>query len=181
MNAEKNQNSVSVNLPPAFVHGLLAISHLMDENVVVALHKAVAAVPNTRLERRQSPEPRPEPSIKRKAPVAHDTKLEVEILGQRFSGQSLSDLFGQCVDVIDGLYPEALERFAQKRTHARRYVARRKQEIHIKSPHLETTCTKSGWWISNNVSEQQVTAALQLLAEAAELEYGRDVIFPLLG
>jgi hypothetical protein len=178
MKTEKNNGLVSVELPLTFVHGLLALTHLMDNRVTDSLRSA--------LEEHQRVPTVPEletPSLtagpKRASPVPHNTNLLAEILGQRVSGTNLSDLFARCVDVIHELDPPAIERLAGKKTHARRYVARRREDIHLKSPHLETIETESGWWISANVSEQQVTTAMRLLASAANLTFGKDFIFPL--
>lgn len=180
MRTDQMQNRVSVELPLSFVHGLLALTHLMDEGVIAALQHAALPFPEPIPEPAPLPAPKPEiAASKRAATVPHRTNLGANILGQRIPGHSLSDLFGNCVDVIHELDSTALERLAQIKTHARHYVARRAEQIHLKSPHLETLRTQSGWWISANVSEQQVEKALRLLAEAANLIFGKDVIFPL--
>jgi hypothetical protein len=180
MRTDQMQSRVSVELPLSFVHGLLALTHLMDDGVIAALQYAALSFPEPIPEPAPLPAPRPEiAASKRAATVPHRTKLGAKILGQRIPGHSLSDLFGNCVDVIHELDPTALERLAQIKTHARHYVARRAEQIHLKSPHLETLRTQSGWWISANVSEQQVEKAFRLLAEAANLTFGKDVIFPL--
>jgi hypothetical protein len=144
MEAEKHPRLISVELPLSFVHGLLALTHLMDRRVTDTLRSA--------LEEHQSAPTAPEPktpsltaSPKRASPVLHDTSLLAEILGQLVSGANLSDLFARCVDVVHELDPSAIERLAGKKTHARRYVARRRENIHLKSPHLETIETESGW------------------------------------
>lgn len=178
MEVEMNSDLVSVELPLPFVHGLLAITHLMDNRVKDSLRSALEEhqrIPIAPKHETQSLKVGP----KRVRPVPHNTNLVAEILGLRVSGASLSDLFAQCVDVFHELDPSAIERLAGKKTHARRYVARRREDIHLKSPHLETIKTEAGWWISANVSEQQVTKAMRLLASAANLTFGRDFIFPL--
>lgn len=129
-----------------------------------------------------SPEPETRPFMsrsKRLGPAPRGTDHMAEIFGQSVRGANLPDLFARCVDLIHELDPSAIERLANKKTHARRYVARRSQDIHIRSPHLETRETKSGWWISADVGKQQVTTAMRLLAEAASLTFGEDFIFPL--
>jgi hypothetical protein len=103
------------------------------------------------------------------SPILHNTGLFAEILGQRVRGATLPDLFARCVDLVHEFDPPAIEKLADKKTHARRYVARRSQDVHFRSPHLETVETKSGRWISANVSEPQVTTAIKHLAEAANL------------
>jgi hypothetical protein len=178
MGNENNTDLVSVQLPFPFVQGLLALTNLLDKRVTAALRSA--------LEEHQREPTTSEPvippsasSANRADPLPHNTNLVAEILGQRVSGATLPDLFARSVDVIHELEPSAIERLAGKKTHARRYVARRREDIHLKSPHLETMETGSGWWISANVSEQQVTTAMRLLANAANLKFGKDFIFPL--
>lgn len=172
METETSTNLISVDLPLSFVHGLLALTHLMDNRVIASLRLA--------LEDHQSVTTPQEsvPGSKRASPVPHNTELSAEILGQRVLGTNLPDLFARCVDTIHDLDPSAIERLAGKKTHARRYVARRSEDIHFRSPHLKAMRTKSGWWVSANVGEQQVTKAMRLLAEAANLMFGVDFIFP---
>lgn len=178
METENKYELVSVELPLPFVHGLLALMHLMDTRVTDSLRSAIEEY------QRGSTTPETEiPSLtagpKKASLIPNNTKLMAEILGQRVSGATLPDLFARCVDVIHELEPPAIERLADEKTHARRYVARRREDIHLKSPHLETIETESGWWISANVSEQQVTTAMRLLASAANLTFGKDFIYPI--
>ncbi|TDL84585.1 hypothetical protein [Meridianimarinicoccus aquatilis] len=178
MEAENNADLVSVDLPLPFVHGLLALTHLMDNRVTGALRSALE-------EHQRTPTAlKPETSTriassKRASPVPHNTGLFAEILGQRVQGGTLPDLFARCVDLIHELDPSAIERLADKKTHARRYVARRSQDVHFRSPHLKTIEAKSGWWVSANVSEPQIATAMRLLARAANLAFGKDFVFPL--
>ena len=177
MEAETNTNLVFVALPLPFVQGLLALTHIMDKRVTDSLRAGLEM--HQRVPDPLKPETPPLTVIsKRGAPVSHDTNLIAEILGQRVRGVTLPDLFARCVDLIHELDPSVIERLSGKKTHARRYVARRKEDIHFRSPHLETIETAAGWWISANVSEQQVTSAMRLLAGAANLIFGRDIIFP---
>lgn len=177
METEKNTDFVPVELPLPFIHGLLALSHLMDNSVTDSLRMALEAhkrVPATM----DSENPPLTGRSKRIGPVPHDTDHVAEILGQRVRGVTWPDLFTRCVDLIHELDPSVIERLAGKKTHARRYVARRSEDVHFKSPHLKTMKTESGWWISTNISEQQFSTAIRLLANAANLTFGIDLIFP---
>ncbi len=177
MGNESNAQLVSVKLPLPFAQCLLDLAHLMDNRVTASLRSALKE--RQRESTASQFEKAPLASrAKRASPLRHNTNLMAEILGQRVSGVTLPDLFARCVDVIHELDPSAIERLAVKKTHARRYVARRKEDIHLKSPHLGTMETRSGWWISANVSEKQVTTSMCLLASAANLTFGEDVIFP---
>lgn len=178
MGNENNTEFVSVELPLPFVHGMLALTHLMDNRVTDSLRSA--------LEEHQGGSTAPEPETrslkagpKRASPILHNTGLFAEILGQRVRGATLPDLFARCVDLVHELDPPAIEKLADTKTHARRYVARRSQDVHFRSPHLETVETKSGWWISANVSKPQVKTAMKHLADAANLTFGKDFIFSL--
>lgn len=178
MGNESNANLMSVELPIPFIHGLLALSHLMDNRVTASLRSALVE------HQREStaPEPQTPPLASRSErarQLPQNANLTAEILGERVSGNTLPDLFARCVDVIHELDPSAIERLAGKKTHARRYVARRSEDVHLKSHHLETMETGSGWWISTNVSKQQVITAMRLLASEANLAFGQDFIFPL--
>jgi hypothetical protein len=39
--------------------------------------------------------------------------------------------------------------------------------------------TKSGWWISKNVSQGQLKQALSALCRVSSLSFGKDLKFPL--
>jgi hypothetical protein len=177
MNTEKDVVCVTVELPLPFVHGLLAITHLMDNGVVGALQAAIDE--HDKACRIQEIKPLFPADSMRAQPLPQHYSLKAEILGLQVQGVTLADLFARCVDMIHDLDPSVIERLSEKKTHARRYVARRPADIHLKSPHLDTIQTRSGWWISANVSEQQVTTAMRLLAEASDLAFGKDVLFPI--
>lgn len=180
MAPDQSDDLVTIQLPLPFMHGLLALTHLFDGRVVDALRTAVSA---PRAEEVMTDQKAEEFDTlpaqgKRSAPIPHDTELVATVLGQTVRGASLPDLFGKCVDLIHDLDPAAIEKFAEQKTHARRYVAKRPEDIHFRSPHLGTQLTETGWWISKNVSENQVIAALRVLADTANLRFGHDIVFP---
>jgi len=177
--AENNTDFVFVELPIPFVRGLLALTHLMDERVSGSLRTAIEAHDKTSIESEQHNQPSPMHN-KDSIHVAEVSSRVAEILGQRVLGATLPEMFARCIDLIEERDPCAVNRLAQRKTHARRYVARERESIHFKSPHLnpQTIQTKSGWWVSTNVSEPQVTRALSHLARAANLKFGEDIIFP---
>ncbi|WP_417280027.1 hypothetical protein [Celeribacter sp.] len=179
----KSDDLITIRLPLPFVHGLLALTHLLDERVIDALRDAVSAPRAEGAAIVQRPEEfDTEPARgKRSAPITHNAELVATVLGQMVVGATLPDLFGRCVDLIYNLDPASIEKFAEQKTHARRYVARRREDIHFKSPSLvsETQMTETGWWISKNVSEKQVISALRVLADTANLHFGEDIAFPL--
>ncbi|OUS19684.1 hypothetical protein A9Q95_15675 [Rhodobacterales bacterium 59_46_T64] len=150
----------------------------MDNRVTDSLRSALNE--HQRVSMAWKPETPPSAtSAKMASLLPRDTNLAAEILGLRVSAATLPDLFARCVDIIHELDPPSIERLAGRKTHARRYVARRREDVHFRSPHLPTMETGSGWWISANVGEQQVTTAMRLLTKAADLQFGKDIIYPL--
>lgn len=176
MQPAKYHETVSVHLPSSCVHGLLALSNLMDGNVIEALQRAISGgsdeCSNTLNER---------PTSETATSIVCQKQHMAEILGQQVVGRTLPELFGKCVDLVHDLEPSSVERLSDVKTSARHYVARRREDVHFKSQHLVecTIRTGSGWWISTNISRPQMITALRLLTEAAGLSFGRDVVFPL--
>lgn len=104
MGNESNADLMSVELPLPFVHGLLALAHLMDNRVTASLRSALEE------HQRESTAPEPETpplasSAERARLLPQNTNLVTEILGERVSGNTLPDLFARCVDVIHELDP----------------------------------------------------------------------------
>lgn len=119
--------------------------------------------------------PEPPPSL----PAVHAAKHGCDVLGTRLFESSLGSLFGEVIDLMDKVAPDALERLASRRSSwARRYISRDPNGVHIASPHLPVIRTKSDWWLSANVGSDQILHALRTLCEVSGLEFGKDVIFP---
>jgi hypothetical protein len=93
------------------------------------------------------------------------------------TAQTLPEIFSQCIDIVADLAPEAVDKLAKITTSARRFVSKSKDGVHRQSSHLPTIQTKSGWWGSANISKEDLKRALQALAKAAGLEFGKDVWF----
>ncbi len=108
-----------------------------------------------------------------------EDKYSCSILGEQVQAQTVSELFGAVVDFMDDLCPEALIELAKVRpSNARRYIARERQNVHTYCDYLPVLQTKSGWWVSKNVSRNQVVSAIKALSRAAGLEFGKDICFP---
>ncbi len=110
--------------------------------------------------------------------ICAEAKHVAEVLGKRISAPTLGRLFGSIVDLIDDIDPSVLERLALMRSHKRRYVARAKSSIHPGRPDLKTLKSKSEWWVSTNVGEEDVTRGLKALCHAGQLKFGSDICFP---
>ncbi len=50
--------------------------------------------------------------------------------------------------------------------------------VHLGTKGLPVLQTRSGWWISKNVSQLQTVSHLEALCTASGLEFGKDVRFP---
>ncbi|MBN8639202.1 MAG: toll/interleukin-1 receptor domain-containing protein, partial [Anaerolineae bacterium] len=74
-----------------------------------------------------------------------------------------------------------LERFAEKGTKSRRYVARDRQGLYVTSPHLsyESEQIVPGWYVGTNNSAAERDKIIRVACEVANLEYGKDVILKL--
>jgi len=99
-------------------------------------------------------------------------------LGEKIAASTLPEFFAKFVDLAARLDPVSMERLADMKARSRRYVSRRKEDIHPRRPDLPVMRTQSGWWISKNVGCDQVKKALQALAEATGLGFGTDIRFP---
>lgn len=102
----------------------------------------------------------------------------VDLLGLTVRAHTLGRLFAAVVDAIHDLDPSVIERLANRRARTRRFVARERFDVHGGRHDLPTLRTRTGWWVSANVGERDVRRALRALCAAAELSYGRDLVFP---
>jgi len=109
---------------------------------------------------------------------AGSQKYQCELLGTIVTGATLPEVFASVVDLTYDLDPAVLEKLSEMRpSSARNYISRDKTKVHFRSPYLKTLCTKSGWWISGNISQSQLISALNKLCNVAGLEYGKDLRF----
>ncbi len=178
MSIDRGHQTVAVDLPLSFVHALLTLRHMMNDELVGALERA-----KTPLMPPAAPRPvafaKEQP--KRAMPVSSGSAHKAMILGKVISGTSWHDLFSNCIEEMHVISPEALEILAGMKTNARRIIARERKDIHIRTPELweNTRLTSSGWWVDTNIGEPMFLPRLKKLAEAAQLEFGKDIIFPI--
>lgn len=170
--------TVNVDLPLSFVHALLTMRHLMSDDLMAALeraHKPLIVATASSLPEKVADK------AKRAAPVSSGSPHNAMILAKVISGKNWSDLFANCVDAMHDISPEALEVLALEETHARRIIARDRRAIHKKATHLQekTRKTRSGWWVDENVGKPMFLRSIKKMAEAARLQFGKDIIFPI--
>ncbi len=102
-------------------------------------------------------------------------KHACEVLGVTVRANSLGELFGNVIDVVDSVAPELVEKFSQTGSSRRRYVSRDRQDVHIGRPDLPVMRTRSGWWVSKNVNRQQTVSQLRKLCKMTGLEWRKDM------
>jgi hypothetical protein len=91
---------------------------------------------------------------------------------------TLAALFGRVVDMMADVAPENLVSLAGIRTRGRRFISLEPHGIHPYSPHLPVLQTASGWWISKNISQDQLKLALRAICDVSGLRFGEDLRFP---
>lgn len=173
MKHETSTQTALVSLPISLIEALLQMRSSLDEDVAVALRESLGDAPAT--DKAASDRPAHDVSTHQRG------KYAAEFLGSTFSVNSLAAVFGRVVDMMADVAPEALVSLAAVRTRGRRFIALEPHDIHLHSPHLPVMRTASGWWISKNVSTDQLRLALSTLCEVSDLSFGQDLKFPLSG
>ncbi len=105
-------------------------------------------------------------------------KHACDLLGTRLYASSLGAIFGEVIDLMDTIAPEAVVLLSDASTGQRRHVSREKTGVHLHRPDLPVLQTKSGWWISMNISKPQTKAHFRALCKAAGIKFGKDLRFP---
>jgi hypothetical protein len=99
----------------------------------------------------------------------------VRIDGAASSAKNLKDAYCQFIAGLATRSPEFLIDFSQEKSRARKFVARRPDELYQNSPHLAADHAVEflpGWYIDTNLSEEQVTRRIKVAARIAGLTYG---------
>jgi hypothetical protein len=170
MKCETPSQAVLVSLPISIIEALLTMRSVLDGDVASALGKSIGGAPlsNTPMLDRPSPH----------VAIIKHGKYAAEFLGVGFSVNTLAAVFGRVVDIMADVAPEVLVSLAAIRTRGRRFVSLVPRGIHPHSPHLPVLQTASGWWISNNISQDQLKQALRSLCDVSGLNFGKDLKFP---
>jgi hypothetical protein len=171
MNRECLANAVLVSLPMNFVEAILSVRSALDDDVTSALQKILAGARGANGHTLDLPSPR--------TGVLYQGKYGAELLGVGFTVDTLADVFGRVVDMLADVAPEVLVSLSEVRTRGRRLVALDQRHIHPRSPHLPVLRTTSGWWISKNISKEQLKLALRMTCEVSGLTFGKDIKFPI--
>lgn len=102
----------------------------------------------------------------------------VEICGERRPASNLRDAYRQLLIRLSDMDDTFLAKLSEERSRARRYVARRPEDLYQNSPHLASDhapLLKAGWYYDTNLSAAQVGHRARVAARIANLQYGKEV------
>lgn len=170
MKCESSTQAVLVSLPVSFVEAILTLQSALDDDVTSAFAKSLAGARTVSTALLDPPAP--------SLAVHERGKYAAEFLGVGFSVDTLAALFGRVVDMMADIAPENLVSLGGIRTRGRRFISLEPRGIHPYSPHLPVLQTDSGWWISKNISQDQLKLALRTICEISGLTFGKDLRFP---
>jgi hypothetical protein len=171
MTCENPAEAVVVSLPISVVEAILGLRSALDDDVAAALGKSL---PSARPMAAALPVP-PSPRCN----TLRRGKYRAAFLGVEFDADTLPTVFGRIVDMMAEVAPEALVSLAEICTGRRRFISRDRLRIHLSKPDLPVLQTASGWWISRNISEDQLKLACRKMCAVAGLTFGQDIKFPL--
>ena len=84
-----------------------------------------------------------------------------------------------CLRRLAELDPQILERLFEKPTKARRIVARRPEDLYLKTPRLakeHAARLTDQWWVDTNLSRPQCVQRLKTACEVAGIEIGNELV-----
>lgn len=170
MRYETATQTVLVSMPISIVEAILTLRSVLDDDVASALGISLAGAQTINTTELDAPQT--------SFPVDERGKYVAEFLGITFTVDTLAALFGWVVDMMADVAPENLVSLAGIRTRGRRFISLEPRGIHPYSPHLPVLQTASGWWISKNISRDQLKLALRTICDVSGLSFGEDLRFP---
>ena len=84
-----------------------------------------------------------------------------------------------CLRRLAELDPQIFERLYEKPTKARRVVARRPEDLYLKTPELAERFAvqlTDQWWIDTNLSRLQCEKRLKTACEVTGIGFGSDLV-----
>ena len=112
-------------------------------------------------------------------PRTGKSRYAITTLGEEASFQSLADCLVHAIDVLAGLDPAFLPRFAKRGGRTRRHVADARDAIYPGRADLlkyvRELPSHPGWWVGTNYSWDDVERILGDAANVAGLDYGTDI------
>ena len=128
------------------------------------------------------PEPRQPPSPP-KRPRRHrrgiSGRYAFVLLGERVEEDGLKAAYMSCLRKLATRDPQLLERLSEKATKARRIVARRPEDLYLKTPKLAEKHAEqllAQWWVDTNLSQPQCESRLEAACDVAGITFGSDLV-----
>ena len=101
------------------------------------------------------------------------------LLVERVEEDSLGAAYMSCLRRLAELDPQIFERLYEKPTKARRIVARRPEDLYIKTPELAEKFAvqlTDQWWVDTNLSRLQCENRLETACEVTGIGFGSDLV-----
>jgi hypothetical protein len=106
------------------------------------------------------------------------TEYAYTINGVSYKESKLKDAYRSILLRLNNDHPKFLDAFSKEGNKARAIVARSREDIYLKSPHL-INCAElliDGWWYDTNLSEDQVAKRVEKACKLLNLDYQSDII-----
>src|SRR3954469_22204816 len=128
----------------------------------------------------RSAAPRPKGAeVEAKRPGERITgRWTVVFLGMREAAPNLKGAYRNLLLLLHGHDERFLAKFAGQQARARRFVARKPEDLYLNSPDLAKHHAKpltDGWFFDTNLSTNQVARRARVAARVAGLRYGKDL------
>ena len=101
------------------------------------------------------------------------------LLEERVEEDSLKAAYMSCLRELATLDPQLLERLSEKKTKARRIVARKPEDLYLKTPKLAEKHAEQlmdQWWVDTNLSQPQCESRLEVACHVAGITFGSDLV-----
>lgn len=123
--------------------------------------------------------PRPQAPIHSSPKPRRTGTYAFELLGEKVDESSLKAAYKSILGRLAELDSRFLERFSERYTKSRRFVAQNPRELYLKKPELADDYAEQlteEWWIDINLSREQVKQRLKAACEVAGLALGVDLV-----
>jgi len=103
------------------------------------------------------------------------SKYTLHFLGEGLRANTLGQVFVELIDALSDVAPDCVETLATMTARKRAYVSRTRENIHPGRADLPTLKTRSGWWVSNNISKKDLEQACKAVCQATGLTWNEDI------
>ena len=127
----------------------------------------------------ESPQPPSPPKRPRRHRRGNSGRYAFVLLGERVEEDGLKAAYMSCLRKLATRDPQFLERLSEKATKARRIVARRPEDLYVKTPKLAEKHAEqllAQWWVDTNLSKPQCESRLEAACDVAGITFGSDLV-----